>query len=74
MSSDLSGGWHRLAEYPLRSLAEMALQTLRQAGISAWMDADDAGGAYPNLVMDRPVVIFVRYADHVWAEKELGLR
>ena len=74
MVADLDGGWHLLAEYPLRNLAEMALQTLRQAGIEAWMAADDAGGTYPSLIMDRPVRIFVKYRDHVWAEQELGLR
>lgn len=73
MAADLTGGWHKLAEYPLRSLAEMAVETLRQAGIGAYIQADDAGGAYPSLVMDRPVAVYVTYADHVRAQRELGL-
>jgi len=73
MGDEPDDHWHRLAEYPLRSLAEMAMERLRSAGIRAWMDADDAGGAYPALIMDRPVRIFVRYQDHVWARNELGL-
>ena len=73
MGSEPEDEWHILAEYPLRSLAEMALGRLRDAGIHAWMDADDAGGAYPALAWERPVRIFVRYADHVWARNELGM-
>ncbi len=76
MASDASGdddSWLRVAEYPMRVLAEMAVQTLRQAGIQAWINADDAGGTYPSLILDRPVAVFVRFEDHVRACNELGL-
>jgi hypothetical protein len=76
MAMDPTGdddSWHRVAEYPMRVLAEMAVQTLNQAGIQAWIDADDAGGSYPSLILDRPVGVFVRFEDHVRASNELGL-
>jgi len=61
----------RIGSYPSRLEAEMAQGLLRSAGVSAWLVADDAGGAYP-FQLSGGVQLMVDEADQQRAEDVLG--
>jgi Putative prokaryotic signal transducing protein len=61
----------RIGSYPSRLEAEMAQGLLRSAGVSAWLVADDAGGAYP-FQLSGGVQLMVDEADQERAEGVLG--
>jgi len=57
-----------LATYPARRDAERAQQYLEDAGISAFVTADDAGGMHPQL--QRPHGVKLRVLEGAAAEAE----
>jgi len=61
-----------VARLPHRSLAEMVVRVLEDAGMEAWREADDAGGAYPSMTFDHPARVFVDAADQAFARNVLA--
>jgi hypothetical protein len=59
------------AVFPTRIEAEIARARLEALGIAAWIDADDAGGLYPQFQI-RGVRLRVSAADKAAAERILG--
>lgn len=50
-------------DFPSHDAAELAAANLRAHGIECWINADDAGGMYPNLTLANGVRLLVRAAE-----------